>query len=63
VIISLADISTERRVRILNVLEQDLRQEHELKQRPLLFVEIRERLLSAAERHKDLLKDVIKLIR
>jgi hypothetical protein len=63
VIISLSGISTDRRVRVLNVLEQDLRNARELKQRPLLFVEIRERLLSAAERHKELLKDLTNLIK
>jgi len=58
VIISLGGISPERRLRVLNVLEQDLRTARELSQRPLLFVEIRERLLSAAERHKDDLKGI-----
>jgi hypothetical protein len=59
VIISLTGISTDRRVHVLNILEQDLRTARQLAQRPLLFVEIRERLLSAAERHEDLLKDLL----
>jgi hypothetical protein len=59
VIISLGGISTERRVRVLNAIEKDLRMARELTQRPLLFVEVRERLLSAAERHKDVLKGLV----
>jgi hypothetical protein len=63
VIVSLGGISPERRLRVLNVLEQDLRTARELSQRPLLFVEIRERLLSAAERHKDDLQGIaVKLL-
>lgn len=59
VIISLGGISSDRRVRVLNAIEQDLRQARELKQRPLLFVEVRERLLSAMEQNKDFLKGLV----
>jgi hypothetical protein len=62
VIISFGGLSAERRLHVLNALEKDLRTARELKQRPLLFIEIRERLLSAAERNKDLLNLVMKVV-
>lgn len=59
--IQLGGISAERRIAVLNVLEQDLRTEQRINQRNLLYAEIENWLLSEMEAHKDLLKGLIKL--
>jgi hypothetical protein len=59
VVISLNGISPERWVNILNALERDLRTEREIHKRELLYEEVKQRLLTAADRNSDLLKGVV----
>jgi len=63
VVIKLSNISTSRITSILNILEQDLRTERQIQKRALLFEEVKQRLLSAVDRHGKELKDIgIKLV-
>ena len=63
IVISLAGISTERAIIVLNTLERDLRTEREVRRRYLLFEEVLQRLLTAAERHGDILTGIgLKLV-
>jgi hypothetical protein len=63
VVIKLGGVSAKRVVKILNVLEQDLRRHISIRKRPLIFEEIKQRLLSAfddnPEIEKELKKDAI----
>lgn len=58
VVVKLNDIAPKRILMILNVLEQDLRTEQRARQRALIFEEIKQRLLSIAERHGDDIKEI-----
>lgn len=58
VVVSLSGISSERTLVVLNALERDLRTARELHKRTLLFEEVIQRLLTAADRNADTLKEV-----
>lgn len=58
IVVELGGISGNRVVRVLNVLEQDLRTEREVRTRTLLFEEVKQRLLSAVDRHGETLKNI-----
>lgn len=58
IVIRLGGISGDRVVRVLNVLEQDLRTERDIRKRALLFEEVKQRVLSAVDRHGEVLKEV-----
>jgi len=62
VVIRLSGVASERIIRILNILEQDLRTNVQLQKRKLLFEEIKQRVLTAAERNPEIVKGLIKLI-
>ncbi len=50
VVVKLSNITTYRVVKILNLLEQDLRNNKKLHQRNLLFEEVKQSLLTTAEK-------------
>ncbi|MBI3990199.1 MAG: hypothetical protein HY347_11360 [candidate division NC10 bacterium] len=58
IVVKLAGISPERIVRVLNVLEQDLRRGRHIDTGSLLFEEVKQRILSAVERYADVLKEI-----
>ena len=57
VLIKLNEISSNRVIKILNILEQDLRLANDIRKRRLIFEEIKQRLLSVADRKSDLVKE------
>lgn len=59
IIVKLNNISSDRVLRVLNLLEQDLRQEKEIRKRALLFEEVKQRLLSIVERYGDTVESVV----
>lgn len=62
VVIKLGGISIDRVTPILNILEQDLRTERQLRRRALEFEEVKERILTVKDRHGPELKDLATLI-
>lgn len=60
VVIKLGGISPSRIVKVLNILEQDLRTDATIRKRPLIFEEIKQRLLSVADRNPDIVKELTK---
>ena len=54
VIIKLAGVAADRVVYVLNVLEQDVRREVAIQKRALLYQELKQRILSTAERYPEL---------
>ena len=60
VVIKLGGIQMERVVKILNLLEQDLRTGSTIKNRRLIFEEIKQRLISISDRHPDIGKEMVK---
>ncbi len=56
-LIKLNGISSKRIVKILNVVEQDIRLTRDFSKRKLIFEEIKQRLLSVADRNPDLVKE------
>ena len=58
ILVRLTDLSPQRIVRVLNILEQDLRQGVEVGHEELLFEEIKQRVLSIGERNGSLLKEI-----
>ena len=62
VVIKLAGISITRAISILNILEQDLRTERQIRSRSLLFEEVKQRLMTAKDRHGPELKDLATIL-
>ena len=60
VVIKLGGISADRVVRILNILEQDLRTHADFRKRALIYEEIKQRLLSVADRNPEIVKEIAK---
>jgi hypothetical protein len=58
VVIKLSGIAIPRAISILNILEQDLRTEREIRSRSLLFEEVKQRLMTVKDRHGSELKDL-----
>lgn len=59
IFIKLNGISNERIVRLLNIIEEDLRNNRNIRKRTLLFEEVKNRMLTFAENNKQELKDII----
>ena len=59
VIIKLNNIGPKRVLRVLNILEQDIRTQQGIRKRALLFEEIKQRVLTIAERYGDAFRDVV----
>lgn len=59
VVIKLNGISAERVVRVLNLIEQDIRQGVTIRQRRLIFEEIKQKVLSIVEQNHEFVKDVV----
>lgn len=57
VLIKLNGISNNRVIKVLNILEQDLRLAKDIRKRRLIFEEIKQRLLSVADRNPELMKE------
>ncbi len=62
VIIKLGGISADRLIAVLNILEQDLRLEQQIRKRTLLFEEIEQRMLTLTSRYPDALKGVLSFL-
>jgi len=60
VVIKLGGITPGRIVKVLNILEQDLRTDAKIRKRSLIFEEIKQRLLSVADRNPDIVKELAK---
>lgn len=60
VIIKLGGITPGRIIKVLNILEQDLRTDAKIRKRSLIFEEIKQRLLSLADRNPDIAKELAK---
>jgi hypothetical protein len=60
VVIKLSSISAGRVVKVLNILEQDLRTETAVRKHALIFEEIKQRLLSVVDRNPDIGKELVK---
>lgn len=60
VVIKLGGISPDRIVYVLNILEQDLRTDAKIRKRNLIYEEIKQRLLSIADRNPDIVKELVK---
>jgi len=60
VVIKLGGITPGRAVKVLNILEQDLRTDAKIRKRSLIFSEIKQRLLSFADRNPDIVKELVK---
>lgn len=60
IVIKLGGIAPQRIVKVLNILEQDLRTEAKVRKRSLYFEEIKQRLLSVGERNSDIVKELAK---
>jgi hypothetical protein len=58
IFVKLSNISADRVSRVMNLLEQDLRKERDIRRRILLFEEVKQRLLSAIERNESL-QDIV----
>jgi hypothetical protein len=59
VVIKLGGISPDGLVRVLNVLERDLRSQREIHKRALLYEEVKQRILTLAGRYPELAKGLI----
>ena len=59
VLIRLTDLTPARAVAVLNILEQDIRRDSEIRETKLIFEEIKQRMLSIGERHSSILKEII----
>jgi hypothetical protein len=60
VLIKLGGITVGRVIRVLNILEQDLRTGAEYQKRALIYEEIKQRLLSIADRHPEIVNELVK---
>lgn len=62
VVIKLSGVPARGCIRILNILEQDLRQERSIRKRSLLYEEIKQRLLASAAENKELANAILKTV-
>jgi hypothetical protein len=62
IVVKLNGISSDRVVSILNILEQDVRTDKNIREGQLLFEEIKQRLLTVKDRHGSELKDIATLL-
>lgn len=60
VVIKLDGITSDRIVKVLNILEQDLRTDAKIRKRSLIYEEIKQRLLSFADRNPDIVRELAK---
>jgi len=60
VLIKLDGITSDRIVKVLNILEQDLRTDAKIRKRSLIYEEIKQRLLSIADRNPEIVKELAK---
>ncbi len=58
VVIRLTDLTPERIVSVLNLIEQDLRRRQKIHGGRLIYEELKQRILSIAERNRELLKEL-----
>ena len=59
VIIRLHGLEPERIIRVLTVLSEDLRRNHDVRRRALLYEEVKQRILAILHQHLDVLKGVV----
>jgi|GEM_PF-3348902 hypothetical protein len=59
VVIKLKRISPEGIIKILNILEQDLRLDKNISKRQLLYEEVKQRIITTAKAHSDIFEKVI----
>ncbi len=60
VVIKLGGINPDRIVKVLNLLEKDLRTDADIRKRTLIFEEIKQRLLSVIDRNPEIAKEITK---
>jgi hypothetical protein len=57
--VKMGGIAEDRILRVMNLIEQDLRKGRGIERRTLLFEEVKQRFLSLVERHRDDLRDIV----
>lgn len=62
IVLKLHDIDISRAVFILNVLEQDLRTERKTRRHTLVFEEVKQRILTAVDRHGATIKELATIL-